>query len=156
MSGPHMSKRSGEDWIHPLNSIWIKYEVLIPQNKKTPRPFDRSTFLADFLATFSSNWPFRQQKSQQMLTKFFSSNRDHQTEQKTFLRFFHSHHSFFKIVLWKFLGITGPFKNVTFIFQKKSVWCHYLKSLFRNVIFWKSTKFTLSCREIISTCRMIL
>ena len=53
MAFPNINKWSGEDRIHTLGPIWIKYEVLIPQNHKTPChlviPWFWSIFKPDFL-----------------------------------------------------------------------------------------------------------
>ena len=115
MGVPDMNQRFGECQLHTFNCIWTKYGILVPQNNKTPRPFSHLMILADFPATFWLNCTFRQHQCQQMLTKMFSSKRTHQTEQKTFLQFFHSYHTFLAILIFSFFGLIGHFKSVTFI-----------------------------------------
>ncbi len=78
-------QRFGEGRTHTLKSLWTKYQVLTPQNDKTPRQFSDLMISADFSAIFKDKWSFRQHRGQQMLTKTFSSKQAHQTEQKTLL-----------------------------------------------------------------------
>ena len=77
--------RFGEGRAHTLNFIWTEYRIVVPHNKKTPRPISRFMIWPILTSIFYPKNRFRQQGGQHMLTKIFSLKQASKTEQKRLL-----------------------------------------------------------------------
>ncbi len=102
MWAAYMDQPFGEDGSDVLKSVHPKYEGLIPQNGKTPRPFDASMIWPIFGPIFSPMSSISGRNSAGNRPKIFFSEKVHETDQKTYLHFFHISHSFFAILLFVF------------------------------------------------------
>ena len=95
-----MVKRFRVSEKHALKSLRAKYLVIISKNKKTPRHCVDLMILRHFHTTLRQNQSFSQHRGQQILTKPFLSKQACKTEQKTYLHFFHSPHTYFAILVF--------------------------------------------------------
>ena len=91
--------------------LMTQYEPPSTHAAKSPRPYSQPLIWPIFGGCFWEKWKFRQHWGQQMLTKMFSSESPHETEQKTFLHFFHISLSFSCTFVWLFHVRQTPFRN---------------------------------------------